>query len=118
MIRNDTTDTILAYQINICDTFWKRGRGLMFKRTIEEDEALIFCYDKPSIPATTIHMFFVFFDIAVIWLDADRRVVDAQRAKPFRPYYAPRQPAQYFIECHPQTLQWVKVGDQLSWNQS
>jgi uncharacterized membrane protein (UPF0127 family) len=59
-------------------------------------------------------MFFVFFDIGVIWLNADKRVVDTALAQSFRPYYAPSKPAQYFVECHPSALDHVNVGDQLS----
>ncbi len=113
MIRNLTTGTILAYRVENCDTFWRRGRGLMFRRTLAEDEALLFVYGKESISATSIHMFFVFFDIGVIWLDAQRRVVDKTLARPFRPYYASSRPARYFIECHPRVLDFVGVGDQL-----
>jgi uncharacterized membrane protein (UPF0127 family) len=58
-------------------------------------------------------MLFVFFPIAVFWLDAERRVVDKTIAKPFRPYYAPKQAAQYFIECSPELLGRVEVGDQI-----
>ena len=116
MIKNVKTGTIVAYKVEDCDTFWKRGRGLMFHKPLAEDEALLFIHARESVSATTIHMFFVFFDIGVIWLDAQRRVVDYKLARPFRPSYAPKKPACYFVECHPRALDFVQIGDQLDWS--
>jgi len=113
MIKNLTTGTVVAGRVERCDTFWRRLRGLMFRRPLAEDQALLFVLERESIAATSIHMFFVFFDIGVIWLDARQRVVDKMLARPFRPYYAAQAPACYFIEGHPRALELVRVGDQL-----
>ena len=56
MIRNLTTGTIVAYEVENCDTFWKRGRGLMFRKALTEEEALLFVYGKESVSATSIHI--------------------------------------------------------------
>jgi len=85
----------------------------MFRRALPEDEVLLFVERRESVAQTTIHMLFVFFPIAVVWLDGDRRVVDKRLARPFRPYYAPRRPAQYYIEGQPSLLEGVSIGDQL-----
>ena len=61
---------------------------------------------------------FVFYPIAVLWLDADKRVVDKVLARPFRPYYAPRQPAQYFVEGVPGLLEQVRLDDELIFAES
>jgi len=37
--------------------------------------------------------------------------VDKKLARPFRPYYTPQCPAQYFIEGHPDMLDKVQIGD-------
>jgi len=112
-IVNQTSGECLARRVLRCDTFWKRGRGLMFRRALPEDEVLLFVERRESVAQTTIHMLFVFFPIAVVWLDGDRRVVDKRLARPFRPYYAPRRPAQYYIEGQPSLLERVSIGDQL-----
>jgi uncharacterized membrane protein (UPF0127 family) len=117
VIKNLTSDRIIATEVKWCDTFLSRGRGLMFRRAIGEDEALVFVESKESINLTSIHMLFVFFSIAVIWLDAERKVVDKKLALPFRPYYAPQRPAQYFIEGHPRILDKVQIGDCLELEQ-
>jgi uncharacterized membrane protein (UPF0127 family) len=114
VIKNLTTGQIIATEVKWCDTFLSRGRGLMFRRAIGEGEAFVFVESRESIGLTSIHMFFVFFPIAVIWLDAEKKVVDKKLAHPFRPYYAPQRPAQYFVEGHPSILDKVQIGDRLA----
>jgi uncharacterized membrane protein (UPF0127 family) len=113
MIVNRSSGERVAERVVRCDTFWKRGRGLMFRRNLAEGEAYLFIEGRESVAQATIHMFFVFFPIAVVWLDRDRRVVDKVLARPFRPYYAPRQAAQYYVEGHPSLLERVDIGDEL-----
>jgi uncharacterized membrane protein (UPF0127 family) len=114
-IRNVANGETIARSVVGCDTFWKRGRGLMFRRprAVVEDRVYVFVEGRESVAQAAIHMFFVFFPIAVVWLDRDRRVVDKVLARPFRPYYAPSRPAQYYVEGHPGLLDKVNVGDQL-----
>jgi uncharacterized membrane protein (UPF0127 family) len=112
-MKNVTTGETVAGRVVRCDTFWKRGRGLMFRRSLPESEVYLFVERRESVAQTSIHMFFVFFPIAVVWLDRERRVVDRVLALPFRPYYAPQSPAQYFVEGHPSLLDRVRIGDQL-----
>jgi uncharacterized membrane protein (UPF0127 family) len=113
MIRNATSEQVLASKVKWCTTPLTRGLGLMFHPPLGKDKAYVFVERGESRTLTTIHMLFVFFPIAVIWLDAHKRVVDKVLARPFHPYYAPRQPAQYYLECHPDALSRVGIGDQL-----
>jgi len=113
VIKNLTSGQIIATEVKWCDTFLSRGRGLMFRRAIRGDEALVFAESRESIGLTSIHMFFVFFPIAVVWLDAEKKVVDKKLARPFRPYYAPQHPAQYYVEGHPSILDKVQIGHRL-----
>jgi uncharacterized membrane protein (UPF0127 family) len=87
---------------------------LTFRRSLPADEGLLFVESAESRVGTSIHMFFVFFDIGVVWLAADGTVVDAKLAKPFHPYYAPRAPARYYLEGSPALLTWVRIGERLS----
>jgi uncharacterized membrane protein (UPF0127 family) len=113
MIRNATTGEVLATRIKWCTNVLTRGLGLMFRPPLQEDEAYVFVEARESRSLTTIGMLFVFFPLAVIWLDAGKRVVDKALARPFYPYYAPASPAQYYLECHPRTLDLANVGDLL-----
>ena len=114
MIQNLTTGETLARVLVRCDTFLKRGRGLMFRRPLAENEVYLFVEKRESIAQMAIHMFFVFFPIAVIWLDRELQVVDKALARPFRPYYAPHRPSQYYLEGHAALLDRVSVGDRLA----
>lgn len=103
----------LPLKVRCCDTFACRLRGLTFRRRIGDDEGLIFVERTESRLGTAIHMFFVFFSIGVIWLDTEGVVVDSVIARPFRPYYAPRAAARYFVEGPPALVTWVQPGERL-----
>jgi len=108
-----TGETVLANG-HWCKSFWCHFRGLMLRRSIAEDEALILVYRRTNISEAAIHMFFVFFPIAAVWLDEEKRVIDAKLAKPWRPFYAPSRPARYLIEAHPVLIKHVSKDDVLT----
>ena len=105
-------ETLLQH-VKWCASFGAKLRGLMFRRSIAADEGLVLAENRSSIAATSIHMFFVPFDIAAIWLDDDRRVVHTTLAKAWHPYYASPRSARYVLEGPPALLQRVAVGEQL-----
>jgi uncharacterized membrane protein (UPF0127 family) len=84
---------------------------------LPDDEGLLFVTGSENRANTTIHMFFMFFSIGVVWLDASGKVVDKCFAKPWRPAYAPRSPAQYFVEAKPAILDKVQIGDMLRFDE-
>ncbi len=112
---NRTTGERLARRGTRCDTFWRRLRGLMFRRRLASDEAYLFDFQRESVIAASVHMMFVFFPIALVWLNGQRRVVDACLAKPFGPWYAPGRAARYLIEGSPELLGRIHLGDELEW---
>jgi uncharacterized protein len=113
VVRNKATGETVLARARWCQSFWCHFRGLMLRRDLAEDEGLLFVYGRPSISQTSIHMFFVFFSIAAVWLDADGVVVTTCLARPWRPYYASAKAARYLIEARPSLLERVKVGDRL-----
>ena len=113
MVENRTQGKLVLARVKWCASFACRLRGLMFRRHLPPDEGLLLVENKASIVATAIHMFFVFFPIAAIWLDDSFRVVDKTLARPFRPFYASRAPARYVLEAVPAVLDRVTIGDQL-----
>lgn len=113
-IKNQTTGELILARARRCASFWCHFRGLMLRSHLDEDEGLLFTYHSPSITNTTIHMLFMLIPIAVVWMDAEKQVVDKKYAKPWRLMYAPAKPSQYFIEAHPTLLERVKVGDILA----
>ncbi len=105
--------TILLARVKWCSSFWCKFRGLMLQPTLPQDEGLVFEYGRESKMDTTIHMFFMRFPIATVWLDSSFTVVDKVLARPWRPAYAPGQPAQYVLEAPPDLLDRVMIGDRI-----
>lgn len=113
VLRRASDGAALLTRVKWCQGFGDKLRGLMFRRQITDDEGLIFVYGRESKVDTSIHMFFMNFDIACIWLDKEGRVVDKVLAKRWRPAYAPRVPAQYVVEASPALFDKVQVGEVL-----
>jgi uncharacterized membrane protein (UPF0127 family) len=107
------TGQVLIQSARWCSSRLCRLRGLQFRRNLKPGEALILVKDKDSIANTSIHMFFVFFPIAAVWINSKGKVTSAQLAKPWRPYYASPEPAAYVLETSPDFLDKVSIGDYL-----
>jgi uncharacterized membrane protein (UPF0127 family) len=97
-----------------CSSFWCKFLGFQFRRKLRPGEALVMVYPRDSIRSTSIHMFFVFTPLAVIWVDGQSRVTHAVRALPWHPYYASPQPARYVIEADPGMLESVHPGEEIN----
>ncbi|MBL8094815.1 MAG: DUF192 domain-containing protein [Anaerolineales bacterium] len=95
-----------------CSSFWCKLRGLQFRKALRPGEALLLVEDRDSMVLTAIHMFFVNFDLGVIWINDAGRVVDKIRARPWRPSYAAQAPARYVLETAPDFLDKVNIGDE------
>jgi len=113
VVENRTRGKVVLARVKWCRSFLCRLRGLTFRRRLPAEEGLLLVESKASILATAIHMFFVFFPIASIWLDDSFRVVDTKLAQPFHLFYAPRAPARYVLEATPGLLDQIAIGDQL-----
>ena len=83
----------------------------MFRSSLTPETGLLLVESHESRLETAIHMLFVFMDLAVIWINSDKVVVDTILARAWRPAYTPRQPARYILEIHPNRLSEFKIGD-------
>ncbi|MBI3738069.1 MAG: DUF192 domain-containing protein, partial [Chloroflexi bacterium] len=68
-------------RIKFCDSFLCRLRGLMFRSRLFPDEGLLLVIGCDSRADSSIHMFFVPFDLAVFWINSEMEVVDKALAK-------------------------------------
>lgn len=98
----------------LCDTFWTKFKGLMFASRLDPNGGLLFSDNGESRIDSSIHMLFMKFDIAVVWIDHEFRVVDVRLAKRWRLAYIPIAPAQFTLEAHPDQLKNFQIGDVLS----
>ncbi|WP_135301997.1 DUF192 domain-containing protein [Haloarcula amylovorans] len=71
----------IAATVDRAETMFEQSRGLMFRRSIPEDYALVFPFD--SVGRRFIHMLFVRFPLDVIWL-ADETVQRVSTLHPWR----------------------------------
>jgi uncharacterized membrane protein (UPF0127 family) len=117
VLRNADTGAVVLARARWCASFLCHLRGLMFVMHLPKDEGLLFVTKSESKTNTAIHMFFMFFSIGVLWLDKTGRVVDKKLAKPWRPMYAPRDPAMYYLEANPDVLERVEIGDRLRFDE-
>jgi uncharacterized membrane protein (UPF0127 family) len=112
-IKQRATGQVLISDARWGDSYFSRLRGLMFRQQLNASEALVIVEAHDSRATASIHMFFVPFSIAVVWINDAGRVVDKVLAEPWRPFYAPREPARYTLETHPDFLDKVTVGDEI-----
>lgn len=115
---NKTRGRQLLDHVQWCSSFACKLRGLMFRRALPAGSGLLLVEGQSSRANTAVHMMFMSFPIAVIWLDDDFRVVDKRYAAPWRPFYVPSQPARYTLEANAELLECVEVGDELVWQAS
>ena len=110
-IENKNRAMDAALRIKYCDTFLTQLRGFTFRARLARDEGLVLVGTRDSRLDSSIHMFFVSFDLAVIWINSQMQVVDKVLAKSWRPAYFSKQPAKYVLEIHPDRWDEIQIGD-------
>ena len=110
-VKNHNRTIIEPLRIQYCDTFFTQLRGLTFRSHVSPSEGLLLVGKRDSRIDSSIHMLFVPFDLAVIWINSALQVVDKVLAKSWRPAYFSKQPARYVLEIHPDRWGDFEVGD-------
>ncbi len=112
-IRNLNNSTIAPIEAHWCQSFLSRLKGFTFRSELEMQEGLVLVEARDSRLDTSIHMFFVWTDLSVAWVNSDGVVVDTVLAKAWRPFFASAKPARYVIEFHPHRHGDFKPGDRV-----
>jgi uncharacterized membrane protein (UPF0127 family) len=112
-VKNLTHPLSAASKVGYCDSFLCRLRGLMFRSELKRDDGLLLVEGRDSRLDSSIHMFFVPFDLAVFWIDSSLTVVDKVIAKSWKPAYLSKQPARYILEIHPERWADYEIGDKV-----
>jgi uncharacterized membrane protein (UPF0127 family) len=115
-IQNITNLAFQDMKASFCSSFFCRFKGLMFLPGLGEFEGLLLVEDNESRINSAIHMFFMRFDIAVIWINSQLQVVDVKIARKGHPFYLPAAPSKYTLETHPDRFFDFRIGDILSFN--
>ncbi len=114
-LKNLTHPLRAPLQVQPCETFRCRLLGLMGQRGLPHESGLLFRWPREGRLETAIHMLFMRFPIAVIWLNGAQKVVDARLARPWVDFLVPRAPARYVLELHPARLKDFTLGDHIAW---
>jgi len=107
--RGDGGERTLATTVETADGVLAKARGLMFRRSIPDDYALVFRFDGAG--RRDLHMLFVPFDIDAVWL-RDGRV---ERVARLRAWLGIDRgaPADTVIELPAGAASDVEVGDEV-----
>ncbi len=93
-------------------TSFEKAKGLMFSCKKNFNYCLIFDMNCESRYFSSIHMFFVFFPILLVFLNSEKIVVDIKVAKPWRVYF-PKTKARYVLELPVKFKDKIKEGEKL-----
>ena len=109
-VSNPTKRKILA-NAKLCNDAFSKFVGLML--STDKNKSLAFKFSKERI--ISLHMFFVFYPIDVLFLDKNKIVVDKkENFKPFR-FYKSKKKAMYAIELPNGTIKktGTEIGDKI-----
>lgn len=99
-------------QIIKANTVFSRGLGLMFRKPLKYNQALLIELEKETI--APIHMLFVFQSIDALWLNKNKQVVYKKENIPtFKLWINPKKPAKYILELKAGKAKHIKIGTTL-----
>ena len=98
----------LFSQVELAGTFWKRFKGLMFVKKLFFDGLLIF-------PCHSIHMFWMYFPLDLIFIDKQKQVVYVMQNIQPNAFSPGIRSAYYVLEVPSGTVSLlsIAIGDQL-----
>jgi uncharacterized protein len=98
-------------QARYCDSFFCRLRGLTFRRSLPARTGLLLVENKDNRLDASIHMLFMWMDLAVVWIDSSLHVVDVKLARRWRLAYLPQAPARFVLELPVDCQSDFSIGD-------
>ena len=114
LVENQSQPLDQPIQAEYCSTFFSRFLGYMSRKTLSPHHGLLLVQAREDRFDSAIHMFFMNFDLGVIWIDNQFTIVDLKVAKRWRPFYQPAKPARYVLETHPTHLEDFKIGQKIN----
>jgi uncharacterized membrane protein (UPF0127 family) len=112
-ILNQTQPRLEPIIAKFCQSFFYQLRGLMFTTSLPENNGLLLVQGSESRINASIHMMFMWIDLAVIWIDGEYTVVDKVLARRWKLAYIPKKAAKYVLETGVSTLSDFSIGDKV-----
>jgi uncharacterized membrane protein (UPF0127 family) len=92
--------------VEIADTREERELGLMYREFMPANMGMLFVFEEEN--PRNFWMKNTLIPLDMIWLDAEKNIVDIQAAQPCKvencPIYSGKAPAQYVLELNPGVL--------------
>ena len=98
---------LISKRSKFCKGILSKFIGFMFNFSKDYDSIIL--KSKNS----SIHMFFVFFTLKIIWLDSNFKVIETKKAYPFMSIYPPKKKSDYILELKKYSKINVRIGDQI-----
>lgn len=111
-VKNVNRNTLIAANSRVADSVLSRAVGLMFSKPTEA--AMILSFPKET--NVSLHMFFVFFPIDVLFVDSSMKVVELVKSlAPFTTYSAGKK-VKFVVELPAGSIakSRTRIGDQLA----
>lgn len=117
-IVNRTHKLKSALVAEYCENFLCKLRGLALRRKLPANRALVLADASESRLSAGVHMLGMSFDLTIVWLDKNLKVVDVGRGRRWRSFLFPRKPARYVIECGVSRYEDFRIGDKLAFQET
>lgn len=113
LVFNSTKQKVIFTKVNIADSFLKRLRGLIGRKSLDEEEVLVF------FNCNWIHTFFMSFPIDVIFLNKNFEVVRIDKNLPPQKFSSFVPQARTALECSAYRVEDkdIEVGDLLEFRE-
>lgn len=110
-------DEKLEIEIELARTDFEQSRGLMWRKTMEDKQGMLFLFPKEEIQS--FWMFNTFIPLDIIFIDAKKKIVNIAFGKPhsIRPVDS-EGPTQYVLEVNAGFCDKnaIKKGDTIEWS--
>jgi len=101
-----------------CESFLCQLRGLMFTKYLPENHGLLLVQSSDSRLNSSIHMMFMWMDLAVIWINSEYSVVDLVLARRWKMAYLPKKAAKFVLETGVSNLNDFSIGDKVRFDET
>ena len=104
--------SVIAKRTEFARTIFRKTLGLMFRKDIPTDYAMIFVFEKPL--SVGIHMLFMRFPIDVLFLNEEKKIAGLFRLNPWTGYKAMKG-IRYVIEMNEGSIEKhrLAIGGQM-----
>ncbi len=119
LYKGETDSLIAKFDIEIADNDYERQRGLMDRRSMKENHAMLFIF--PNMQLRSFYMKNTYISLDIIYLDDEQHIVSIQKnAKPLDESSLPSTgPAKYVLEINGGLSDrlTIKAGDKMQFTE-